>query len=218
MARVILSSIVSSINGSVAGTTFQNSSYGQIMRVKPRPSGSANNAQSNIRLIQSILNSTWAALTDAQRASWQGKVGSQFKTGKQAYMNANFYLQFQGASLINTPAYNVTPPPIAPAALELNFGNLELSTSNVTDVTNFQLLVKASYPVGSTVVRSKRTMRLLYYTGALGTLQNITTHYVNALHTMPVEGQKIWFSVAYQNKLTGDLSSWSEQLLTVIVP
>lgn len=218
MARVILSGMVSAVKGSISGTTFQGSAYGQIMRNKPIPLKSSNASQSNIRLIQSQLNYQWAALTDAQRASWNGKVNTFYRTAKQAYMGANFYLLFNGITLIESPAYNVTPSPIAPYSIELVGGGYELITDNIDVIDDYQLLIKASYPVGNTVTKSIRSLRLLNYTAIAGTTQEIESEYIAALHTELVEGSRLWISTALQNIYTGDLSAWTTKIVTCIVP
>ncbi len=218
MARVELSANIASIRGSVAGTTFQNSAYGQIMRNKPIPKKSANNAQQNIKLLQSQLNYKWADISASDRLAWDGKIGTKFRTGKQAFLNANFYLLFKGLTTLDIPAYNVTPPPIAITQLILNTGELFVLTDIDADMDIYTLLIKMSYPTGSTVVRARRTMRLLNYDTEDTNSFIVTPTYEETLSVTPVVGQLIWVSMALQNFTSGDVGAWTTLLMPVTPP
>jgi len=215
MARVTLSANISAINGSVQGTTYQQSSYGQIMRSKPTPIKTSNNAQSNIKLINNALNYQWAALTSSQRATWDGKIGVQFKTGKQAYLHSNFYLMFYGLSILTTPAFNVTPPPVDPFLLNMNFGLLELASIGSYSLATYQQLIKCSYPQGNTVTRARANMRLLNLVPVSSDYAILSPVYDTTLKVTPVAGMKIWVSVAMQNLTSGDVGAWTTKLLEV---
>lgn len=218
MAIIKSGGLLGNITGSLGGTTFQNSLSGQIMRVKPVPKKSYNNAQQNIRLIQTRLNYEWAALTDSQRAQWQGKVGTQFKTAKNAYMNANFYRIFYEQTLISTPSFNPLPPPIAPLHLILNLGALFLICDYDAALVDYMMIFKASYPVGKTVTKSRNNLRLLNQdtTDTLSTI--ISPVYENTVHVTPVVGMKIWISTALQHRTSGDVSAFTTILMEVEAP
>lgn len=70
MARIIYNAVVSSINGSVSGTTFQKNAFGFTIRKKPQPVNPKSVLQSNRRTVFADITKTWNLLTDAQRALW----------------------------------------------------------------------------------------------------------------------------------------------------
>jgi len=218
MARVTTSGLLGNIQGSIAGTTFQNGISGQIIRKKPIPKKAFNNSQQAIRLIQSRINFEWSALTDSQRAAWVGKVGSQFKTDKQAFSSANFYRIFYGQSIIETPSFNPTPPPIGASILILNLGQLFLITDYAADLTDYMMIFKASYPVGQTVTKSRNNLRLLNQTTSDTISTIISPVYEDTVHVVPVLGMKIWVSLALQHRTSGDLSPFTTKLMEVVAP
>lgn len=218
MARILSSGLLGNIVGSLGGTTFQNSAGGQIMRKKPIPKKSFNNAQQNIRLLQGQLNHEWAELTTSERASWDGKISPKFKTGKQAFLNANFYRLFYEQTLISTPSFNPAPPPIGPLQLILNLGELFLIADYDADLDDYMMIFKASYAVGNTVTKSRNNLRLLLQ-DTEDTLSTVLTPvYENTVHLTPAIGMNIWISTALQHRTSGDLSAFTTKLLTVEAP
>jgi hypothetical protein len=218
MARVTTAGLLGNITGSLAGTTFQNGVSGQIIRKKPIPKKSFNNAQQNIRLIQTQLNYEWSQLTESERAMWDGKIGTAFKTGKNAYLNANFYRVFYGQSIIDTPSYNPAPPPLDPTSLTYDSPDLLLENTGSVDLGEFMVIVKMSYPVGQTVTKSRNNLRLLNISVASPVLIDMSPTYENTVHVTPAIGMKIWVSCAVQHRTSGDVSPFTTKLLTVLAP
>jgi len=215
MARVITSGLLGAIVGSIAGTTFQNSASGQIIRKKPIPKKSFNNAQQNIRLLQSQLNHSWAAMSDSQRLSWDGKINSKLKTGKLAYLQANFYRLFYDQSIILVPSFNPLPPPISTLFLVLNGSSIFLLSDYDADLTVYMMIFKASYPVGNTVTKSRNNLRLLKQATADSISTIISPVYENTVHVVPVVGMKLFVSTALQHRTSGDISAFSTKLITI---
>lgn len=218
MARVTSSGLLGNITGSLAGTTFQNGVSGQVIRKKPVPKKSFNNAQQNIRLIQTQLNFEWSELTESERASWNAKIGTSFKTGKAAFLNANFYRLFYGQSIIDTPSYNPAPPPLSPESLVYDTPDLLLGNDISVDLADYMVIIKMSYPVGKTVTKSRNNLRLLNISPAGSILIDLSPTYENTLSVTPAIGMKIWVSCALQHRTSGDVSPFTTKLLEVAAP
>lgn len=218
MARVQNSGLLGNITGSLAGTTFQNGISGQIVRKKPVPKKAFNNAQQNIRLIQTQLNYYWAQLTESERAMWNGKIGSTFKTGKAAFLNANFYRLFYGQSIIDTPSYNPAPPPLAPDTLVWDNPDLLLGNDASYSIVDYMVILKMSYPVGQTVTKSRNNLRLINLTPAGTILFTTSPYYEDTVFVTPAVGMKIWVSTALQHRTSGDVSPFTTKLMTVEAP
>jgi len=71
MARVKYGSLVTDISGSIGGSTFQRSSYGNTLRNKPIPTRATSPAQLLVRQYMKQAHDAWTALTAAERTQWQ---------------------------------------------------------------------------------------------------------------------------------------------------
>jgi hypothetical protein len=70
MARIIYSGLVTSIRGSIGGTTFQNNAYGFTAKNKPNMIKPNSVPQSLSKIILSKAVKGWSTITDSDRASW----------------------------------------------------------------------------------------------------------------------------------------------------
>lgn len=70
MARVKYGSVITGLSGSVGGSTFQKSAFGNSLRNKPNPIKKQTPGQGNIRYYMSQLHAAWRGMTDAQRTAW----------------------------------------------------------------------------------------------------------------------------------------------------
>lgn len=70
MARVKYGSVVTGLSGSVGGSTFQKSSFGNSLRNKPNPIRKQSPGQGSIRYYMTKLHAAWRGMTDAQRTAW----------------------------------------------------------------------------------------------------------------------------------------------------
>lgn len=71
MARIIYSGLVTSIRGSVGGTTFQNNAYGFTIKNKANMIIPNSPQQELRKLIFSLATKAWATLSDAERSNWE---------------------------------------------------------------------------------------------------------------------------------------------------
>ncbi|MGL4901446.1 MAG: hypothetical protein ACRC4U_15375 [Shewanella sp.] len=71
MARIKYSAIVDTINGSIAGTTFQRNLYGSTVKSKPIISRPQKFTQQKAKLTVANNSQSWVNLSDSQRLAWQ---------------------------------------------------------------------------------------------------------------------------------------------------
>lgn len=71
MARIKYTGLVSSINGTIAGTTFQRNAYGFTVKGKPNMVKPWTDFQQQQKNLMSAVTKAWRNLTDAQRLDWQ---------------------------------------------------------------------------------------------------------------------------------------------------
>jgi hypothetical protein len=104
MARIKYSALVTEVNGSAGGTTFQRNLYGSTMKNKPlmrKPNTSYQNAQKSI---MSIVANSWRLLTDIERASYINYASvnpTPTRLNPDAYLNGyNLFLKYNALRLL----------------------------------------------------------------------------------------------------------------------
>lgn len=110
-ARVKYGAMITELKGSVGGQTFQSCRGGFIIRNKPITPKVRSRVQSVIRTVTGNLASSWRALSQADRDTWDAvapsyphtdKFGDPATlTGYELYIRANFYLSLAGVSTIS---------------------------------------------------------------------------------------------------------------------
>lgn len=122
MARVVYSSPISELVGSIGGLTYQRNSSGFVVRAKPNRKVNPSIAQAQIQLRQSALISLWPTLSIAEKNGWNSLAninphvtpwGSLTQlNGFQQFISNNLNLAVAGLSPISiAPAYFLPPAP-----------------------------------------------------------------------------------------------------------
>jgi hypothetical protein len=70
MARIIYGALVTSIRGSIQGTTFQRNAYGHTVKGKPNMVKPNSADQNRAKARFSAANQQWRTLSDSDRAAW----------------------------------------------------------------------------------------------------------------------------------------------------
>lgn len=122
MARVKYGPLVSEISGSVGGSTFQKSLYGNTLRNKPIPINKRTPGQINIRAFLQQLHSAWRTLSDDQRTQWNRFINFSGQTirrdrgvllsGHDLFIKYNLAKLIIGDAILSVPTYS--PMPIVP--------------------------------------------------------------------------------------------------------
>lgn len=76
MARVQLSGIITDINGSVNGWTFQNSLQGKTVRVRPNQTQIGTYKRQLVKQQNIFIQKVWSGLTGSEKADWNTFAGS----------------------------------------------------------------------------------------------------------------------------------------------
>lgn len=122
MARVKFGGLVSEISGSVGGSTFQKSLYGNTLRNKPIPIHKRTAGQINIRYFLQQLHAAWRDLTADQRTQWNRFINFSGQTirrdsgillsGHDLFIKYNLTKLMIGDAILTVPTY--TPMPSVP--------------------------------------------------------------------------------------------------------
>ena len=225
MAIVLTGSIVTSIKGSVGGTTFQSSAAGLVMRNKPKPVGKGSNKQLQQRNIIAQLTYYWSNLTDAQRQVWSslaiyvngtGKTNNQnnsANTGKTQFFAVNSWLLIYGKPYIVTPTIalplqqNIPCPPFFTESNTLGKTSIALNTA--TEI----LVVQVSLPQSVSTNTANTGLRTLVYNMVNGTTQDWSAAYLQTFGVPLTLGKKYWIQLLVVNFITGQISPKAKALV-----
>ena len=98
MARIKYSALVTAINGTSGGTTFQRNLYGNTLKNKPAMNIPRTSYQNQMKVIMQTVAGRWRNLTNAQRQSWVNYVNTYptpTRLNADAYLNAfNFFMKY----------------------------------------------------------------------------------------------------------------------------
>jgi hypothetical protein len=127
MASIKMGAIIEEIKGSVGGTTFQSSNAGFSMKNKGKTRGTnsmtfrASHETTHVPQQRNfaIVTKAWAGLTDVQRATWSGLLGTwQFKNKFGDVYNGSAYQIFCAAN-INRLTLGLSLLSVAPVKVDM---------------------------------------------------------------------------------------------------
>jgi hypothetical protein len=158
MARIKYGSLVTEIAGSIGGSTFQRSAYGNTLRNKPVPIRSTSQAQLSIRQYMKQVHDAWAALDSDERIQWQQFTtfaNPKIKHDHGVTMSGHaLYLKYQvsrlinGLSILETIQYIPMPTWYYPTSIIQESPNLYVITNAApeTPLGDIFLIIKLSAP------------------------------------------------------------------------
>lgn len=230
MAQVKLSGLVTSIKGSIGGTTFQSSGAGLTARNKPLPLKSKSNAQTTVRVLQAQLNTAWGDLTDAQRQTWASfseftngsgkthKRNNSANTGKMQFITVNFWLLQYGKSIITTPSFALPLNPVIPCPPLYNESDNLMNYDGTLDTSSQILVTRVSLPQSLSTKTANTGFRTLVYTQVNGSSQNWAAAYLATFGVSLVLGKKYWIEYRVVDFLTGAISAAARKLVKYVAP
>lgn len=230
MAVITLSGLISSIKGSVNGSTFQRSAAGTIVRNKPKSVGKGSFAQRNVRSITSTLNGAWRDLTDSQRNAWAymssfangsnltTKGNRSANTGKMQFLAVNFFLLQYGKSIVTDPSIGSTEAAFLPCPSDYQSSSNLMNYTGVLDTTEQVLITKVSLPQSNSTNTANTGMRTLVYSQVDGSQQDWSQAYFDTYGIVPPWNYKYWIELQVVNFVTGALSAPSRRLISYTAP
>ena len=196
MARIIYNAVVSSINGSVSGTTFQKNAYGFTMRKKPQPVNPKSVLQSNRRTVFADITKTWNLLTDAQRANWNAVLTnyptyaryapSVIINGRMLFIKYNAIRMSAGYDMLID--FTISTPPIYQQNLSLINENNDLQAvwASEWESKNIGVSLQLSSNQGSQPWKKPTVYRQMQLTKVDSTHYSVSDQYINAYGKLAV--------------------------------
>lgn len=227
MARIVYSALVSSINGSIAGTTFQRNAYGHTIKKKPNIVNPNRKAQQPRRAALQLISQTWQSLTGAERAQWQAQAiafpvpsrlnPSASLTGHALWLRLNLMVRMMNLS-IRTSVASTPQDVLNVGTIEVNRVGATLIYFNDSDSTLSQLntLCFVSAPIKVTQLYDRSRTRFMGYFALPSVDQvDITTAYIAQFGALPNTGDNIFLKVVYVNLNNGQMIFYPPQNIVV---
>lgn len=209
MAKIKFGMMMTDASGKLGGHVFAKNRGGNYVRTKGIPGNPQTVAQMANRGLFASISSGWSALTEAQRATFNGFVGAYATTdifgdlrnpsGKALYQRLN-----QNLGLTGQPLINVCSSPEAVPFANISEGLLELSAEELTvqqagNTTGSTLLVFATPQLSQGTRFVKNDLRVVdVVAGSDGTVISFYGAYVEKFG-IPTAGANIYVGVKVVN-------------------
>jgi hypothetical protein len=215
VARIIYTGIVSSINGSIGGTTFQRNAYGHTIKKKPSTVNPNRAKQQNSKGGFQFISQQWAQMTAVQRAAWvtyattypvQSRLNpNAYLTGHAQWLRTNLLREMASFSMITTIT-NSAQGAIVDAFNDLTNGGATLDLADDTDGTpgTWFGLYFLSHPVRASQLYDRSRVRFMgsLACGGVGTI-NLAAPYIATFGALPASGTFVFLKRVYINILNG---------------
>jgi hypothetical protein len=171
MARILYSSMVTELKGSIGGLTFHRNAAGTIARLKPSRQQVANEMQSGKQVIFSQAIKAWSSLSHDDQVDWNAAAAAAPKLNywneAKAVTGFNLFTSFYiNAITVGGTPRTSAPTLSTPLAVPTFGSTFSSSTFNIVFSPPFAhtaayLLVYASPPIMSVGVKNRKLLRLI---------------------------------------------------------
>ena len=205
MARVRLSSIVSSIDGSIGGATFQSGLFGNVIRQRPNSKKTSTAYQQRIHNVMRSVQTAWMAMSNEQRRQWEqyiAFVNSTIKrdknilaSGYSFFCRYNFCRVFVGAPYSPVIVYSSNPnwPSFLSLKNESNVLNCYVSVDFVTE--SVLPMLALSYRQSLSSIFLRKSTRLMSIDGIVNLSFSVTASYLEQFGVLPQVGESVSYSL-----------------------
>lgn len=218
MAKVKFSALVSDMRNKLNGSVFSKNRAGNYLRNKTTPVNPRTSFQQAIRQQLGSLSSKWSALTELQRATWRGAVGSFPYTdifGDKKELDGKSLMIKLNMNLLNAgkPTIDVAPQIVAIPELSLDgavagvAAGVELDVSPSTIPAGYSLMVYATAPQRAGVYFAKNKFRSLGVVPVAAGVADLATVYEDRFGALSASdvGKAVFFKCALVSDTSGQL-------------
>lgn len=191
-------------SGSYQGVTASRNRYGQYVRTRATPVNPNSSAQGTVRGRLSVNAAAWRALTDAQRAGWEGLASQMSRTdalgqsytlnGFGAYVSVNNNNLAAGNAVVSDAPALVTPSTVETMTVTLTSASFSIAYTPTPLDTGARLFVYAS-PQRTSGRQFEADLRLIFVSAAAAASPaNVLSAYT-ARFGVPVTGNKVFLAL-----------------------
>jgi hypothetical protein len=218
MARIKYTGLISSINGSIGGTTFQRNRYGSTVKQKPvtvNPNSAKQNTQ---KLYLQTASTRWRGLTEAERESWNTWAAAnptETRLNPDAYLNGfNLFCKYHitfapinTSTILPEPDFTIETLNTITLTCTNSGGDLIFYSTFVSSAPTFLCMLHASGPVNPASYVSKK--RCLYFAANPADINdqtfNITSLYIDTFGAVPATGEYITAYLTFINGVNAQI-------------
>lgn len=225
MARIKTSAFISDIRGKIAGSTFQSSKGGLVLKNISFKTQKKSNSKSTVNTIVQTVHNSWKSLSTSQKSIWKAFANfslipqkhdkARFLSANETFFKLNFYRLLYGHSLLITPEFSKCQFFNITATITLVGPVLTFTTSRSMVPADEFLILKITPPLLPTINSATSRMRNIIFATTATDSYNIASEYFSIFNRNPVSGNAILFSYTNANLLTGLLNSF-QTLKTIL--
>lgn len=228
MARIIYSGLVTSIKGSVGGTTFQSNAYGNTVKNKPNMVIPNTVEQEQRKLIFSKATKAWATLTDAERSNWDTYANTfpQYAKNNPSSQLSGYAVftkwhaaLFLGLGLLSdidaNPSLVAVPLDTVTVKVIVAGGVMSLDLDFALGDNTYYVNVFISRPFPASKNFAGSSLRFLVNTENEDIVIPVTALYTSLFGTLPTVGQSVQVGLQFFVQAGGKVLATSVQRITV---
>jgi len=232
MARVKTSAIISTIQGKLNGSVFQNSQGGLIIRNQGAKVNSNTNRSNFHRVGLSTVQGDWQDRSNAQRLIWQTYAlylnkkqkhsTSLIVNGHQLFIDINSIRYDLSADntlfqpyLLTTPILTPVPQPINILSIVRNGVALEVNVDRTINQLEEVIILYLSRPLLASQISAHIKSTLMKSPTNSGTIFETNAYYVNVYGRIIEVGEYVQSRIAIYSTLSQNYSSYSVQRIQV---
>lgn len=222
MARVTLGGVISSLNGSIGGTTYQAGRSGIVAKNKGYRTQKSSYQSDKAKVALSKISQAWCNLSQSDRDLWnnyavfkpvsqKNNVG-RFLNGQQIFnlYNSAYLLQFD--TLVSTPVYDVTPCDFRNVSVVNDGANLNVRLSTSMDEATEFLMFKISAQCKSSQGRAVGGVKSIYCEFGGSYEWDITSDYIAFYGAIPAVGAHVEIEIQF---FRADCPNWTNKARVV---
>lgn len=213
MARIKTSAIISDIRGKLAGSVFQGTKSGLVLKnISFNPIKASDKRNKSLITAQHVHNA-WRTLTVLQRNIWQSFADyakaiqkndkSKILSGNELFFKVNFIRLVYNHAILISPEFSKCNFFNYTATVYLSSSQLFFETSRTMLPLNEFIVLKMSNPLLPSVNSASSKLRIIPIQTAAQTIFDITALYLSVFYRMPVSGNALFFSYTNCNLKTG---------------
>jgi hypothetical protein len=209
MARITYSALVTRINGTIGGTTFQNNKYGYTVKSKPKTVKPNSLLQAEKKVYMSAATKAWKLLTDIQRADYDtfSQTRPQYaKNNPSVTLNGfNVFVKYHALEFLRTGditaiKYNIgagqdTVDTLTSISITNDGTNLDIHEVWANNTDSHYVLWFISRPFPESVNFLGSNVRYMFWTGNADGSDRITNEYKNIWGSLPPVGTKLFVEI-----------------------
>jgi hypothetical protein len=226
MARIIYGALVTSIRGSIQGTTFQRNAYGHTIKSKPNMVNPNTADQNAAKARFSASNQAWRTLSDSDRSAWNTYANTYpipsrlnpdaYLSGLAAFVRWHGVRNQESPTTLNDPAGPQGVAVINSQGLAISGGGLFLELDATLTEGPWIVYVNISRPVKPTQSFRRSVLRFMgsFDEAVLPTLP-LTVQYTVKFGGLPAIGDSVGLQVTLLNSTNGQVLFGSGEVVIV---